>query len=86
MSVQSVHGAFTTQDYNIEMNAVSAVQVEEASLEKLIGALGAREGEQWALRNMKVTICIDEIIKDIANVMAVGVSDGYFEDEGGTAA
>jgi len=68
------------------MNAVSAVQVEEDSLETLIGALGAREGEQWALRNIKTTICIDEIIKDIANGMAVGVSDGSFKDEGGTAA
>jgi len=52
-SVQSVHGAFITQGYNIEMNAVSAVKVEEASLETLIGVLGAREGEQWELRNIK---------------------------------
>jgi len=51
--VQSVHSAFITQDYNIEMNAISVVQVEEASLETLIGVLGAREGEQWELRNIK---------------------------------
>ena len=52
----------------------------------MIGALDAREGKQWALRNIKTTICIDEIIKDVANEMAVGVSDGSFKDEGGTAA
>jgi len=45
-SVQSVHGAFITQGYIIEMNAVSAVQVEEASLKTLIGDLDARDGEQ----------------------------------------
>ena len=48
--------------------------------------LSLRKGEPWALHNMKTTECVDGIVKDIANGRAVGVSDGSFKDEAGTAA
>ena len=51
-----------------------------------MGVLKSRKGEQWALNNMQTTTCIDEIVRDIACGKAVGVSDGSFKDEGGTAA
>ena len=37
-------------------------------------------------KNIKTTVCIDDIVADIANGKSVGVSDGSFKDEGGTAA
>ena len=85
-SVQMKHGNFITQGYDIEMVVVNNAQVEPASLETLIRELDTKIGEQWALKNMKTTVCIDDIVADIKNGKAVGVSDGSFKDEGGTAA
>ena len=48
-------------------------------------AFRKRKGERWALNNIVMTEEIDEIIEDIIKGTAIGVSDGSFKDEFGTA-
>ena len=85
-SVQFVDGYYMTQGCHLQREQIMDEVVEEASLQKLMSVLKLRKGEQWALNNMQTTVCIDEIVRDIADGKAVGVSDGSFKDEGGTAA
>ena len=85
-SVQCVHGAYITQGYHTQVEVETIRKDEVASLERLMEVLSLREGEQWALHNLKTTECIDDIVMDIATGKAVGVSDGSFKDEAGTAA
>ena len=48
-------------------------------------ALELKQGERWAIKDVRMTQHINEIIDDITNGTAVGVSDGSFKDEFGTA-
>ena len=84
--MQCVHGAYITQGYHTQVEVEAIHKDEIASLERLMEVLSLREGEQWALHNLKTTECIDDIVMDISTGKAVGVSDGSFKDEAGTAA
>ena len=59
--------------------------VEPPSRLRLQQELDDNEGEQWASMRVVMTAEIDEIIRDIGAGTAVGVSDGSFKDEFGTA-
>ena len=60
-------------------------EVDHPSRLKLQGELDNRAGEQWASMGVVMTAEIDEIVRDIELGTAVGVSDGSFKDEFGTA-
>ena len=47
-------------------------------------ALEGTDGEQWAAMGIMMTPEINEILDDILNGIAVGVSGGYFKEEFGT--
>ena len=59
--------------------------VDTPSAEVLRQAMDASEEGKWALRDVLATDDIDEIIADITNGTAIGVSDGSFKDQFGTA-
>ena len=44
------------------------------------------KGEQWAALDVLMTPGINSLVEDIKNGTAIGVSDGSFKDEFGTAA
>ena len=85
-SVKYTRGTYIIQGCHTQVEAGNTGENAVASLERLMEVLSLRKGEQWALHNLKTTECIDDIVKDIANGKAVGVSDGSFKDEAGTAA
>ena len=85
-SIKYERRAYITQGCQKQLEMEHREENEVPSLDRLMEVLGLREGEQWALHNLKTTECIDDIVKDIANGKAVGISDGSFKDEGGTAA
>ena len=59
--------------------------VEPPSRLRLQQELDNKDGEQWASMGVVITAAIDEIIRDIEAGTAVGVNDGSFKHELGTA-
>ena len=54
--------------------------------EGLVQYLTSRKGEEWVTRGIGMTTKIDDIVNCIREGTAVGVSDGSFKEEYGTAA
>ena len=85
-SVVYTSGTYISQGCHTVLVPVDKRIDHTPSLEKLIDVLDRRKGEQWAIQQLLTTTDIDEIVQDIAKGTAVGVSDGSFKDEAGTAA
>ena len=85
-SVIYKQGYYTTQGYRYVTTVAQSEEAREKTLDQLFIDLDKRVGEQWALQDIQTTLEIDELVEDIRNGKAVGVSDGSFKDEIGTAA
>ena len=58
----------------------------DTALERFIELVNNREGEGWALQDLQMSTCIESLATAIMNGTAVGVSDGSYKKEAGTAA
>ena len=75
----------------IEGFALSTIKVDnplpyQKTIEGLQQWMKDQNGEEWVFGNVAMTENIDKIVQAIANGSAIGVSDGSFKDEFGTAA
>ena len=97
-SVRFEKGYYIARGYHTQLqndNGLQNIREDESTdsasyrtdvLQQVIDALEDRIGEQWALKEILTTDCIDEIVRDINKGTAVAVSDGSFKGMGGTAA
>ena len=84
-SVTLEKGCYVTHGFKpLQCNIISNHN-EETTIRGLMQSLQQRKGETWAVQEVKTSREINEIVDDIANGTAVGVSDGSFKDEFGTA-
>ena len=84
-SVTLEKGCYVTHGFRPTQETTIAQPTEEITIRGLIQSLHKRIGETWAVHDVKTSVDIDEIVDDIANGTAVGVSDGSFKEEFGTA-
>ena len=68
-----------THDFKGVLSQKKVLPVEAPSLKRLMEVLEQREGEKWAVMDVRITTGIDEIVHDIVDGIAVGVSDGSFK-------
>ena len=83
-SVTLEKGCYVTHGFRPTQETTISQHTEVITIRGLIECLHKRIGETWAVHDVKTSVDIDEIVDDIANGTAVGVSDGSFKEEFGT--
>ena len=83
--MKHVNGMVEMKGYVGSLSTQPDDGVDTPSAEGLRQAMDDSEEGKWALRDVLATDDIDEIIADITNGTAIGVSDGSFKDQFGTA-
>ena len=84
-TVKHIKGMVEMEGYVGSVLAQPEELVDIPSTERLQQAMDDSEEGKWALRDVLASDDIDEIIADIIKGTAIGVSDGSFKDQFGTA-